>query len=238
MKKILILIVITILLISCIEDKNESSIPVLAKDEVFQYSIWNAFAEKEYEGNLSFKKIGTYGDFGLGTFNSLDGEMIALDGIFYKATANGDITIVEINEQTPFVTLKFFKADDSFKIKSQLEMSGIFDSLKDKINNDHFTAIKIEGRFKYLKTRSVKKQNKPYPDVTEVIKNQIISEFKDIDGTLVGFYYPEKFEEINFTGLHFHFISKNKKKGGHLLDFVISEGVVKIDFTDELFIKL
>jgi len=238
MKTILSLTVMMILLISCKEEIKQSTKPVAVTDEIFQYSIWNAFAEKEYEGNLKIKKIGTYSDFGLGTFNSLDGEMILLDGIYYRAAANGDISKVDPNEESPFVTVKFFSIDDSLKIDSEVKQDSLYKLLRGKINKDQLTAIKIEGQFSYLKTRSIEKQTKPYPEVKVVIENQIIKEYNNVEGTLVGFWYPQKFKEINFAGFHFHFISKDKKKGGHLLDFVIAEGDAEFDFTDELFIKL
>ncbi|MCA1738575.1 MAG: acetolactate decarboxylase, partial [Actinobacteria bacterium] len=33
-----------------------------------------------YDGELTFAELGARGDFGLGTFDALDGEMIGLDG--------------------------------------------------------------------------------------------------------------------------------------------------------------
>jgi acetolactate decarboxylase len=81
-----------------------------------------------------------------------------------------------------------------------------------------FYAIKIEGTFKYIKTRSVPKQNKPYPPLVEVVKNQPTFEFHNVKGTIVGFRCPSYVEGINVPGYHLHFITGDKKAGGHLLE--------------------
>jgi acetolactate decarboxylase len=33
-----------------------------------------------YDGNVTIRELLRHGDFGLGTFNALDGEMLVLDG--------------------------------------------------------------------------------------------------------------------------------------------------------------
>jgi len=50
---------------------------------LFQTSTIDALLEGEYDGDISFAELEERGDFGLGTLEALDGEMIALDGGFY-----------------------------------------------------------------------------------------------------------------------------------------------------------
>ncbi len=101
-----------------------------------------------------------------------------------------------------------------------------------------FYAFKIKGSFKYLKTRSVPKQNKPYPPISEVIKNKPLFKFHDVRGTIVGFRCPDYIKGINFPGYHFHFITEDRKAGGHVLEYQLQNAKVEIDYTTELYMVL
>ena len=101
-----------------------------------------------------------------------------------------------------------------------------------------FYAIKIEGTFSYIKTRSVPAQEKPYPPLVEVTQNQPIFEFNDVEGTIVGFRCPAYVAGINVPGYHLHFLTKSKDSGGHVLEFEIVEAVASIDYTSEFLMIL
>ena len=62
---------------------------------LFQASTIAALLEGAYDGDLSFAELAEHGDLGLGTLNGLDGEMIALDGRFYRADVDGSVTEVD-----------------------------------------------------------------------------------------------------------------------------------------------
>lgn len=57
--------------------------------EFFQTAPISALLEGVYDGDLTFAELAKHGDFGLGTFNALDGEMVAFDGEFLQITADG-----------------------------------------------------------------------------------------------------------------------------------------------------
>ncbi|MEJ5190114.1 MAG: acetolactate decarboxylase, partial [Breznakiellaceae bacterium] len=80
-------------------------------------------------------------------------------------------------------------------------------------------------------TRSVPKQQKPYPRLVEVTKNQPTFEAKDIEGTLIGVWLPEYMAGVNMAGFHLHFISKDLSFGGHLLEIDMPKATVEIDYT-------
>ncbi len=58
---------------------------------LFQASTIAALLEGAYDGDLSFAKLAEHGDLGLGTLNGLDGEMVALEGRFYRADVEGRV---------------------------------------------------------------------------------------------------------------------------------------------------
>src|SRR5919198_4993553 len=77
---------------------------------LFQASTIGALLDGAYDGDVTFGELAEQGDLGLGTLNGLDGEMIALDGRFYRADANGDIAQVDPSQRTPFAVLTWFEA--------------------------------------------------------------------------------------------------------------------------------
>jgi hypothetical protein len=60
--------------------------------EVWQTSTMGALIEGLYDGNVMYRDVMKHGDFGVGTFNALDGEMIALDGRFFRLRNDGRFT--------------------------------------------------------------------------------------------------------------------------------------------------
>jgi acetolactate decarboxylase len=194
-----------------------------------QVSTINSLMAANYDGCFSFKDIEKFGDFGLGTFHSLDGEMVALDGEYYQVRIDGTVHKVKGDMTTPFVAITYFDTDEKFKTDG-IDFKELKSTLDGKIKKDLFYAIRVDGIFDYVKTRSVT-DKKPYHSLVEVVKNQAIFEAKDIRGTLVGIYCPEFVKGINVPGYHFHFLSEDKKFGGHVLNVRIKKAETKLDET-------
>ena len=88
------LVLSSCILISCSDDNNdESSLPfapsVTGNDVLFQAATFGDLLSGEYDGVISYSELGTYGDFGIGTFDGLDGEMLMLDDIPYQIKDDG-----------------------------------------------------------------------------------------------------------------------------------------------------
>jgi acetolactate decarboxylase len=206
---------------------------------LYQTSTINALLEGVYDGDITFKELKEHGDFGLGTVNHLDGEMIALDGIFYQIKSDGIAYEVDAYEKTPFAVVTFFEPDQTLSIGTPFEykeFSSYLDSLLPTENI--FYAIKLEGRFSYIKARSVPMQNKPYPPLVEAVKEQKIFEFNNVTGTILGFRLPAYMKGINVAGYHLHFITEDKNSGGHVLEFSIEDVHAVIDHANNLFMVL
>lgn len=235
MKIIRYLLVVTSLVIaisgcSCLQEN---------KDILFQTSTMNAIFKGVYDGEITYGKLKQHGDFGIGTFNGLDGELFALEGKFYRIKADGIAYPVDDSMKTPFAVVTFFEPDKSVL----LDKASDYKQLQQYLDNllptkDIFYAIKIEGTFKYIKARNIPMQNKPYPQFSEVVKSQLIFEFHDVEGTMVGFWCPAYLEEINVPGYHLHFITKDKKTGGHLLECQVQDVKIEIDYTPEFHVAL
>ncbi|MDD4182846.1 MAG: acetolactate decarboxylase, partial [Candidatus Omnitrophica bacterium] len=186
------------------------------KDAVSQFSTMNALMQGLYETDFDYGRIREYGDFGIGTFNGLDGEMVALDGKFYQVKSDGSVQMVDNSMKSAFCMVKFFNPDKKIESRGETDYASMIEWLEQKISSKNiFYAARIEGKFSYIKARSVPRQEKPYRGLSEAAKAQRIFEFKDIEGTLVGFRFPDYMSEVNMGGWHFHFISKSGASGGH-----------------------
>ena len=210
-----------------------------SKDYVFQTSTIGALMQGDYNGNLTFGELKKHGDFGLGTLNGLDGEMVGLDGIFYQVNSDGKVSTVPDSALTPFAVVTFFETDQTLTLNEPLEckeLEGYLEKLFPTKNI--FYAIKIEGSYDSIKARSVPKQKRPYPPLTEVVKRESVFEFNDINGTMVGFRLPEYLDSINATGCHVQVIAESKYAGGHVLDCKINNASIEINQIRDIQISL
>jgi len=212
---------------------TSASPPVAAQnaETLTQVSTYPALQRGQFDGDVTYAQLAQAGDFGLGTFDGLDGEMIALDGVFYQAKADGSVAVADKTMETPFADVHFFRSSQQLQIKATLQN---FDQLKAYLTKQLPSpnlpyGIKISGTFASLKWRSVPKQQMPYPPLAEAITHQIVFEERNISGTLVGYALPEYLGGIAVAGYHFHFISTDKRHGGHVLDISLTEATVDID---------
>ena len=208
-------------------------------DTLFQVSTINALLNGDYHGSIAFGDLKRHGTFGIGTFDGLDGEMIGLEGRFYQIKADGIAYPVPDSMTTPFAVVTPFEFDKTASVQDGMDYEGLQRYLDTLIpDNRIFYAVKIEGSFKYIKTRSIPKQEEPYPPLVEAVKKQTIFEFHDIKGTIVGFRCPDSVKGVNVPGYHFHFITADKKAGGHLLACQLQDVTIAIDYTSEFYMVL
>jgi len=196
---------------------------------MYQYSTIQALSNGFYDGQLTVGEMKTKGNLGLGTFNGLDGEMIVLDGSVYKVTVDGKVHHVPNGEQTPFVNIVDFNGAVA-QGKAIQNFSDLEILLQEIIVSKNLVAaFRIDGSFDYIKVRSVAKQERPYPKLMEALQTQKVFEYSDLEGTVLGFWQPEMMSSINLSGFHFHFISSDRSKGGHLLDCTIQSPQIKVE---------
>jgi acetolactate decarboxylase len=190
-------------------------------NQLYQHGIADAFIGGLYKGTLSLKNLKSKGDFGLGAPDMLDGELTILDGQVYQTKATGQTVIPEDQFKSSLAFVTFFKPDCVFTIKNKADHQTVLQEISKVLQSKNsMFAIKITGKFTYVKTRAFPPVEKePFPTLTSIADRQKIFDFSNTEGTLVGFYLPEYLNGINVKGFHFHFISSDKKNGGHVLDF-------------------
>lgn len=200
-------------------------------DALVQYSVIDALLAGNYDGSLPCAELRRHGDFGIGTFDKLDGEMTLLGGTVYAIRGDGRVEKVRDTETTPFATVTFFKADRPEGQSMEGLTYGAFqaDLRRQLTTPNHFCAVWVYGRFHRVKTRSVPRQAPPYIPLAEVTKDQAVFEFSDMEGYLVGFWSPPFVKGVNVPGWHFHFLTCDGTGGGHILDFELRDGVAWLD---------
>ena len=227
-----IFLIITIGISGCSNQQND-------RDVLFQTSTIDVLSKGIYDGDVNFRDLKQHGDFGIGTFNGLDGEMAAVAGEFYQIKADGKAFAVENTMMTPFSIVTFFEPDKAVSLDKILSLEQLEQYLDNLLPTQNiFYAIKVDGVFGYIKTRSVSKQDKPYPSLEEALKEQSILESRDVTGTMIGFWCPDYVEGLNVPGYHFHFITRDRKAGGHLLDCQTQNVKIEIDYTSGFFMTL
>ena len=204
--------------------------PSPAGETLVQISTIDALLQGIFDGNVTFDELKQHGDFGIGTLDNLDGEMIALDGKFHQIDSKGTVHEIPGNAETPFAAVTFFKSDKTLKLAAIGSLADLQAFLDRKIlSGNLFHAVKITGSFTAMDLRSVPRQDAPFRTLTEVVKEQSVFRLSGVSGTLVGFRCPEYVKGINVPGYHFHFISRDGKQGGHVLDCSLEQADVEID---------
>ncbi len=213
--------------------------PEVNRDVIYQVSTYGALSNGIFGAEINFAFLKKQGDFGLGTLEGLDGEMVALDGGFYQVKSDGTVHPIEDEARSPFAMITFFDNDleetpsDSFTYS---RLTSHLDNLL--LSRNIFYAIRVDGDFEFVKARSVPKQEKPYPTLEAALLTQTVFELHNVSGTLVGFWSPSYTGQIVTAGYHFHFITSDRKAGGHVLDCQLRKGVIRIDQTTVLDLEL
>jgi len=197
---------------------NSEKPEILHPDRIYLCAPVNTLAEGIYEQKIPLTQIKLHGDFGLGTFDNLDGEMVMLDGEIYQIDDTGRVSRVADDVKTPFASVTFYRALSRDRLEEELTYTDFQEWIKRLLPSPNiFYALRIEGRFASIKVRSVSKQEN-YRPLVDVAREQSVFTFTDVEGTLAGFFTPEFLGCVSVAGFHLHFLSADKRRGGHLLE--------------------
>jgi acetolactate decarboxylase len=200
-----------------------------ANTTLYIYSTIDALLAGTYDGDLTVRELGAKGDFGIGTYNRLDGELLALDGVFYHARTDGSVTVAGPREKTPLAYVTRFHPTLTFKPEAALPLHELDQWLDGRLKNlNLFYAIRIDGVFRDVSVRAVVPQNKPYKDLAEIIKTQAVHDYPTTRGTMIGIRSPAFSKGISVPGYHWHYLTEDHRRGGHVLKLILVEGSVHV----------
>jgi acetolactate decarboxylase len=203
---------------------------------MYQISTSSALVEGVYSGSVSSSTLLEHGDFGLGTFEALGGEMVVLDGLIYQIA--GEVRLRSDDFLVPFATVTRFHEDSRFEIgrfASLQELGGACD--RHRQSDNLFYVLRLEGIFQTLHARAVH----PVPSGTRLLdasKTEFEFQFHDLEGTLVCIWSPRYSSSFSIPGYHFHFISNDRTKGGHVLNCSARQLRASIQTVSEYIVQL
>ena len=207
------------------------------RENIAQVALLQSLAQGYFDGTITAGDLHSMGDTGIGTFEGLNGELIMLNGTIYQALGDGSVIVCPDKTIIPFANVTFFDNDIAVKLKNINDKAALEKILTETVQKhgaNSFYMVKLSAEFSSILYRSEYGSEKPYPTLVEALKDKQ-TEFteKNIKGTLVGLYCPNYMGELNSVGWHFHFVSEDKKKGGHILELSLKNGTACLDQTDK-----
>ncbi len=185
---------------------------------MLQVSTYGALSQGVYNGDYSYMQLAQQGDFGLGTFNGLGGEMIAVNGYYYHGDVKGDAELVNPAMYAPFADVVHFQPTIHFKIDKSANYEDLQKAMLKYMPNKNIPyAIEVQGTFESTKLRGLKSYKPPYPNFSKVEQEQNEFTLKGTSGIAFGFWFPSYFSGVAPNGFHFHYINEQRKKAGHVL---------------------
>jgi acetolactate decarboxylase len=185
---------------------------------LFQVSTSTALVKGVYSGVVTVGQLKQHGDFGLGTFDGLDGEMLALEGHFYQMRGSGEVAEPGDDATVPFAVVTAFRAEREStidRVEGFEALAAHLDGMRRTANL--FSAVRIDGRFARVKVRAVCKAATRV-SLVDATSRQAEFASTNVVGTVAGFWTPSYARSINIAGWHLHFVTADRTSGGHLLD--------------------
>jgi acetolactate decarboxylase len=202
------------------------------RDVLYQVSTLGALQVGLLQPAASLRDLQEHGDFGLGTFVGLDGEMVVDRGTIFQVPFSGKARVAPASWETPFAAVTFFDADKKFTVTRRVDTTGLGRAIDRRLPTTNiFYAVRVTGEFAYLQTRSVPAQTPPYAPLADVVAKQRTFDLRKVRGTMVGLRAPEYVGSLNVPGYHWHFITKDRKAGGHVLAVEAKNVTVAVDAT-------
>ncbi len=130
--------------------------------KLYQYSHFLAVTYGAYDGELSISELKKQGNFGLGTFNGIDGELVAINNTFYHCSA-GKVKLAKDNQLLSWAAVASFEPSFSHEILNMADFKQLESHIKNQTGSLNFPQlIFIKGHCENITLGSVPKQTKPY----------------------------------------------------------------------------
>ena len=185
-------------------------------NKMIQASTLNALMLGNFDRTISVKEFLHACDTGIGTYTGLDGEAIFEDGVAFG-------TVAHFDEHVPEQHLTDIASIELLKQKLEPYIAG---------NKNVFYILKGHAEFNTMHVRSCFVCEKPYPTLSEAASHQREFHYAKVRGDLVAVYCPAYVNGINMPGWHFHFLSGDRTKGGHILGLSTASLAFKLNRLD------
>ena len=206
---------------------------------IVQVATLNSLMAGNFDRMYNLKDLPSECDFGLGTFENLDGELIKIDGKFYQLKADGVAYVPDENAGTPFTTLSNFHPTKEISLPKTMEMEEFVQYVNKEMPDENVPLlVRFDGEFDFIHVRSVPPQKRPFPTLAEVAAFQPEFKREHVKGSLIGFRFSKYMGALNLPGYHLHFVDDERKFGGHVLGFTVSKGQIKVAESSDFIMHL
>ena len=206
---------------------------------VYQYSIPDFLLRGQYGPVVSVAAAKANGiSLGIGAGVGL-GELIVVNGQYFLADPQGNLQPLKNSDSVSYLTGVEFKAEKTYTFKNIKSLDDLQNRVESSISSPYsFYAIEITAKHANITARSENIDHEPYTPIAQWIKtNQNVFSFKNLAVTMVMIRTPDNLSQLNLK-YHAHFISDDKKYGGHVFDFSAPEVTVKIAAENNVMIYL
>ena len=216
---------------------------MIEQQKMYQVSTLQALMLGYSRSVITVEELLRHGDTGLGTFEDVDGEMIVLDGSCYRATNDGTVTEASMDTGVPFASVTRLAGSRAFELGSFQGIDDLKTALTLKVEEDFglnsMHVVRIDGSFEKVSARSETGTRAHHVTLKDALSKTQRDFFVDnVKGSLVCIYYPDHMDGINAAGWHFHFVSEDRKLGGHVFDVKMKEGRALLDKISVIEIRL
>ena len=211
-------------------------------NEIYQFSLLSALMSGVASSGIPASSLSSYTQ-GLGTFASIDGELILLDGVVYQLKSDGSVHVASPEDEIPFVMATNLRPTDVFRMEVERKdavhgrLGEVFGGCGNLFVAYRVHAVDGKG-FGRVKVRTVGGQRYKGQPLGELGDGQKVFEYEDVDGVVVGFRSPMNWQGISLAGEHMHFLSADRKFGGHVLELEAEEVEVRAAVVSSLHIDL
>lgn len=192
-----------------------------------QIGTYDALVSPDYRGLMPARQAARGTTLGLGTFNDLDGELVLVGGTAYRVGTDGRPMPIIDDRTTPFFQGVRFAPSASGPVAPGTTCADLASAVSALAGGPALgmVAVRVRGTFTDLVTRSVPRQEQPYPPLSAVVAKQTEFALGRQRAVLVGFLTGPSLKGVGAPGLHLHGVTADRSAGGHVLSCVAGPDV-------------
>ncbi|KAG8457427.1 hypothetical protein KFE25_011282 [Diacronema lutheri] len=224
---------------------------------LFQVGTEGALVRGVSTGCMRVEDLLRHGDFGLGTFDHLDGDGVLLDGVCWRAEADGTVARASPRALTPFWVVTHFRPERMVELRNVRDLPDLVSRLDQaRTSPNLFAAARVRGRFSSIcwhapgKARGgeacegAAREDAPAetpaepPEGAEAPPREARLLKEDVDGSLVAFHTPSWAESFSARGWQFHFLSDDRVLAGRVHAVTSAELRVELHDLNDVHVAL
>ena len=194
-----------------------------------QISLFSVLLAGHYGGVCSIAEVKRHGDMAIATMDRLDGEMQMIDGVVYQACADGRLLLPADDATIPYGTIARLTPEQELQLDEIQRFEDFEERMKTACPSLNLPlAVHLKGDFRHVKVRAVGRQEKDGVGLAEAAKNEAVFELAETKGDMVGFRLPGYVQGVNAPGWHLHFVDEARRHGGHVINFSLKHGAMRL----------